>query len=96
MLILLLLLIIIIIIILNNLNASAEYFNNTTQQKCNCLKKSQIINKNFNRKAYVSNNWHLRFPYMVSQRYSYDDTPNGISTMIHDYGILKELPVNIN
>ena len=102
MLILLISLIIIIIVLLNTLNTPNEHFNNIkqqiqqTQRKCTCLHKSQIKNPKFNIKAYTSNNWHLRFPYMVNPRYSYDDTPNGISTTIYDYAILKELPIDVN
>ncbi len=102
MLILLLLLIIIIIITLNTsntsntLNTSIDHFNNIKQQKCACLRKSQIRTPKFNRKAYDGNNWHLRFPYMVTPRYSYDDNPNGISTIIQNYAIIKELPINVN
>lgn len=41
--------------------------------------------------------WHTRFPYMVDQRYSYDDVPNGKeNTSFYDYAHLKELPVEMH
>ena len=51
-----------------------------------------------NNKEFIANNWDLRFPYMVNQRYSYDDYPDGL---IDNYNYwansrLKELPLNLD
>ena len=50
-----------------------------------------------NMHEYKANNWHLRFPYMINPRYSYDDKPNKCKTTptIYNYAHLKELPLNL-
>jgi hypothetical protein len=46
-----------------------------------------------NMRDHIGNNWHLRFPYMVQQRYSYDDKPIDCQdTSLYGYGHLKYLP----
>lgn len=51
----------------------------------------------WNKHAYEGNNWHLRFPYMINQRYSYDDSPNKCQVFptIYNYAHLKELPLEL-
>lgn len=49
-----------------------------------------------NMKHHAGNNWHLRFPYMVPQRYAYDDLKNDCPcTTIQDFAILKQLPQEV-
>ena len=50
----------------------------------------------WNTHEYMGNNWHLRFPYMVNQRYSYDDVPEKCKQYptFYDYAILGELPLD--
>lgn len=49
-----------------------------------------------NMKAHAGNNWHLRFPYMIPQRYSYDDLPIDCPcTSIFNFANIKELPQEV-
>lgn len=49
-----------------------------------------------NMKEHIGNNWHLRFPYMVNQRYAYDDLRNDCPcTSIFDFATLKQLPQEV-
>lgn len=51
-------------------------------------------NKLTNIPEFIANSWHLRFPYMVNQRYSYNDYPDANSfPALHSYATLKELPL---
>jgi len=52
-------------------------------------------NQMWNTHEYKGNNWHLRFPYMINQRYSYNDNPTNCKTnpTIYNYAHLKELPL---
>ena len=64
----------------------------------------------FNCKDYIGLNWHLRFPYMIKPRYSYDDSNTSdmikvsdrpkskkvINKLFDDYAHLNELPLNMN
>lgn len=39
----------------------------------------------------IGNNWHQRFPYMVNQRYAYNDVPIASFPSINTYANLGEL-----
>jgi len=55
-----------------------------------CRKPNHLTNI----KELVANNWHLRFPYMVNQRYSYNDYLDyNPFPSLHEYAQLKELPL---
>ena len=65
-----------------------------------------VINKSYSKEPFMScskrhknfagNTWHLRFPYMVKQRYSYDDMPDGMTEYtINGYARLKDLPLDL-
>lgn len=49
-----------------------------------------------NMKAHIGNNWHLRFPYMVPQRYAYNDFPIDCPcTSIFNFAELNKLPQEV-
>ena len=56
-----------------------------------------IKNPMWNRRDYHANNWHLRFPYMVNQRYSYNDNPTKCKKYpsFYDYANLEDLPLEL-
>ena len=59
------------------------------------FKRLEFIKRN--NKEFVANNWHLRFPYMVNKRYSYDDSPDNTTDYGNQSGTarLKELPLDM-
>lgn len=65
------------------------------QQKT--LDYQTIKRPSYNLKEFNANNWHLRLPDLVAQRYSYNDKCYGQcgDKKIHDYANLKELPLNL-
>ena len=56
-----------------------------------------IRRPSWNKKEFDANNWHLRFPDLVSQRYSYNDKPckKCMDRTTYNYAKLKELPLDL-
>jgi len=61
------------------------------------LDYSTIKRPSWNQKEFNANNWHLRLPDLVRQRYSYNDKCYGScgNNKIHNYANLKELPLEL-
>jgi hypothetical protein len=56
----------------------------------------KTVRQMYNINDYKSNNWHLRFPYMINQRYSYNDKKEESFPTIYDHAYLKELPLDLH
>lgn len=56
-----------------------------------------IKRPSWNKKEFEANNWHLRLPDLVSQRYSYNDQPckKCFDRTTYNYAKLKELPLDL-
>lgn len=82
-----------LIILLFVLNNKKEHFEDIpTEYRALCPKHNRLTNI----PEFMANSWHLRFPYMVNQKYSYDDMPGCDSPFpsLHSYAQLKELPLH--
>ena len=105
---LLFILVIIIIIALFIMNFNNfEYFDDTNPnmmgyeegfpKEYRFIDYQTIKRPTWNKKEFDANNWHLRLPDLVSQRYSYNDKPckKCFDRTVYNYAKLKELPLDL-
>lgn len=60
----------------------------------------EMSNPICDRHSLLSLQWYTRFPYMIGQRYKYNDKPSHTQPptdyKLHEFAPLQELPLNLN